>query len=57
MYEQNSLTVAEQTDGDPPIPPALFEALVTAWTEILVADYLARHPEQGQAAVVVSSAP
>jgi hypothetical protein len=31
---------------DQEMPPDVFEALVAGWTEILVADYIKRHPER-----------
>jgi hypothetical protein len=33
-------------NDDQEMPPEVFEALVAGWTEILVADYIRRHPER-----------
>ena len=35
----------------PQDPNAVLEALVSAWAELLVADYRARHPNDGASAV------
>ena len=37
------------------MPPDVFEALVAGWTEILVADYIKRHPERTDLALVPSA--
>ena len=40
---------------DQEMPPDVFEALVAGWTEILVTDYIKRHPERTDLAPAASA--